>query len=116
MTSAEIAAEFPGVACPDAIDEQGWWRNPTRESEIEATQRVQAVLRRLQHDFREPGECVAIFTHADFKSLFCAAVDPAHREGAPNNGSISHFRLADSMLILEQFNETEHLGDDLLTV
>lgn len=116
MTRSEIAEEFPGITCPTNVGSQGWWPSSTRETEVEATRRVQGVVVRLQKEFRDPNQCIAIFTHADFKSLFCETVDPNHRAGAPNNGSISHFRSDELKLSLESFNHIEHLGDELLSV
>jgi 2,3-bisphosphoglycerate-dependent phosphoglycerate mutase len=115
MNREQILAEFSGYEVAVDIDGEGWWRCQPYETVELAQVRAKTLLERTIADFAATDARVAYVMHADFKRMF---LEVFHREplACPYNASISRLTITPHETRLEDYNNVDHLHDDLLTM
>jgi 2,3-bisphosphoglycerate-dependent phosphoglycerate mutase len=118
---------FPELALPQELDENGWWNRPV-ETEEECQLRAERVWLELlsRHRDREglPEHRVALVSHGTFfMHLMCAILNLPFRTASHglgfwfllNNCSISRIALHKDEVTICYLNRTDHLPSHLIT-
>lgn len=118
LTRRQIDAQFPGIAVPEEITEDGWWNRPfePRDDLAARAARVAEDIRRLLAGSEER---VAIFSHGNFISvliqhLLLGQLVPDMRFSHHNTG-ISRLDFDGDFVMLRYLNRMEHLPADRIT-
>lgn len=116
-TREKIQRAFPNYVLPDAIDEEGWWKQAS-ESQSACMERAIRVAERLEKRARSD-ERLAIVSHARFSdSLLKALLDqlPGHDRWYHHyNTAVSRIGLGGERLHIRYLNRVDHLPKDLVS-
>ena len=118
ITRPEVLARFPGYRAPEALTDQGWWRDGFEEWET-CLLRAGDVARRLRGMHTEDSG-IAMVTHGGFASALIMALVGTPPEARVhfshhNTGiSLVHFR-PDGGIRLRYLNRVPHLPPEMIT-
>eukprot|EP00826_Nyctotherus_ovalis_P024006 TRINITY_DN1850_c0_g1_i4.p1 TRINITY_DN1850_c0_g1~~TRINITY_DN1850_c0_g1_i4.p1 ORF type:complete len:223 (+),score=55.80 TRINITY_DN1850_c0_g1_i4:60-728(+) len=99
---AFIEEYFPGCRIPEEVTEEGWWKNPTKETNAEAIARTKGFLVYLKQMAKEnSNKCFAFLTHGGFMSILFQllenkgkiVIDEKNLVFATENASVSILRV-----------------------
>jgi 2,3-bisphosphoglycerate-dependent phosphoglycerate mutase len=120
MGRSEILSQFPGYRLEECIDESGWWRCQSHESDELARLRAQRLVQRTLDTFLGKAQRVAYIMHADFKRCFLRELMLTTRSDLDvscpiYNTAVSVVEIHSTTPQVSEFNTTPHLSDDLLS-
>ena len=118
LSGRQIREQFPEFEIQDEISDEGWWASRPRESAEQSWQRAKQQARRLL-DAHAGRRRVACVVHADFKSLLLdvllgsrwqqLAAEPLYNTG------VTWLNCAGRHVVVQQFNNVDHLSGDCLS-
>jgi broad specificity phosphatase PhoE len=114
LSRSAIDELVPGARVPDAVDDEGWWRDGHETDDVFAVRAGDAFARLIDESGRHAeDDVIAVVTHGDFaNALLGAAVGaPAGRVYFNHvNTGLTRLRLrADGRVSLGYVNRTPHL-------
>lgn len=114
LSRTEMQTRFPGFEISDAIDEDGWYKRPDRETYDEARRRAARLLKEVIEEFGDTDERVGFVIHCDLK-LFLLEAFHDNWVGVPLNTAVTTVELSPAGASLIAFNGVEHLSESLHT-
>jgi len=114
MTREQILSAYPGCNVEPCIDGAGWWRSQPYESVEAARVRADRLLAQARTQFASSHERVAFVTHGDFELLFLGTFHPLPLV-LVFNASITRVEITPDCTRLVEFNQVEHLPDEMLS-
>jgi 2,3-bisphosphoglycerate-dependent phosphoglycerate mutase len=124
---AWFAAEYPSLALPDALGEEGWWNRP-QETNAEAVTRARVVWAQLLERHSNTDDSVAMVIHGGFfQSLMTVLLSTGREtEFLPRNSvskwdkeigfgmsnvSVSRFEIGNDLVIIRYDNQPANIDD-----
>ncbi len=120
MSDAELRTQYPAFVLSDDIDHQGWWRSRPFEPMQQARQRAGVVISKVQAQFGDTDERVALVFHGMLKLLVLDSIFGRFHEETvgivvPYNTSVSKITITTDSIELGYYNGIEHLQESMLT-
>ena len=115
LTRSAIQAEFPHCEIDAGIDERGWWQSQPYETREQATVRAGKLLDETLRRFAGTTERVAYVMHADIEMLLLECL-PSPVPAVPFNTSVTRLSLTPAGARVEEYNDVQHLPQELRTL
>lgn len=118
ITLSELGAQFPGYSAPEALTDEGWWRDGFEEWDA-CLSRAGKAARRLRA-MRDTNASIAMVTHGGFASALIMALVGTPPEArvhfSHHNTGISLIRFRpDGGIRLRYLNRVPHLPSNMIT-
>lgn len=119
MNRQTLSDRYPDYTLPDDIDHAGWWKSRPFEQFEDARRRAEQQSQRILQTFHGTSARVACVIHADFKALLLEAL--LQHEYGPYasadlvNAGVTRLVCRTDKVSVEEFNDSSHLPEDLVT-
>jgi 2,3-bisphosphoglycerate-dependent phosphoglycerate mutase len=111
---------IPAAILDPQLAVSGWWGSKPRELDHETEQRATAVRLRIEQQFGDTGQSVALITHAEFQRLLLGQLLSGSAIGSQDlgpicNAGVTYLQWNRSRWQIHWFNSVTHMPGSMIT-